>query len=269
MEIIMNVIVEGPSGLTPYQFEGNSIRIVERDGEFWFVATDVARELGYAEAKDLSRTLDEDEKGRHSLPTLGGVQEITIISEPGLYRAIIQRRTNKKHDAPLTERIGRFQRWVFHDVLPSIRRTGGYGAAARIDVRDPSQLTTIALQLIEVNRELEARTHIAEAAVAAVKPKTLFYDRFADAEGLYSLQNAARVLGQGPNRFIGWLKQGYLFYQGTALVPKARYRDMGIFEVKATIVDDHARHQTFVTPKGIQYFSKKFGLDRLPLEGAA
>ncbi len=60
----------------PYQFDGRNIRIVERDGEYWFVATDVAAELGYREAYDLTRTLDDDEKGPHHLRTLGGEQEV-------------------------------------------------------------------------------------------------------------------------------------------------------------------------------------------------
>lgn len=117
--------------------------------------------------------------------------------------------------------------------------------------------------------EAEQRAAAAEKAVEAVKPKAEFYDQFANADGLYSLQNAARVLGQGPNKFIGWLKAGYLFYQGSALVPKVQYREMGVFEVKATIVDDKARYQTYVTPKGIQYLAKKLGLGQLPLSGVA
>ena len=104
-----------------------------------------------------------------------------------------------------------------------------------------------------------------KSVIEAGKPKTDFYDRYANADGLYGLQNAARVLGQSPNKFVGTLKQGYLFYQGGALIPKVEYRERGIFEVKATDVDGKARFQTYVTPKGIQYFAKKLGADQLPL----
>lgn len=128
-----------------------------------------------------------------------------------------------------------------------------------IDVRDPSQLATIAIQLIEVNKDLERRAKAAETQVEAAKPKTVFYDQFANADGLYGLQNAARVLNEPPNKFIGWLKQGYLFYQGGALVAKVEYRERGYFEVKCSIVDDKARHQTYVTPKGIQWLAKRLG----------
>lgn len=128
-----------------------------------------------------------------------------------------------------------------------------------IDVRDPTQLATIAIQLIEVNKELEHRVRRAESQVEASKPKSDFFDQFANADGLYGLQNAARVLNEPPNKFIGWLKQGFLFYQGGALVPKVQFREMGIFEVKAALVDDKVRSQTFVTPRGIQYLSKRLG----------
>ena len=136
------------------------------------------------------------------------------------------------------------------------------------DLSDPVVLQQLLSDHVSKRIEAEQRAAKAEKAVEAVKPKADFYDQFANADGLYSLQNAARVLGKGPNKFVGWLKQGFLFYQGSALVPKVQYREMGVFEVKATIVDDKARYQTYVTPKGIQYLSKKLGSDQLPLSVA-
>ena len=257
------------TGVNPFQFEGRNVRLVDRDGKTWCVASDVARELGFRDAANLIRMLDDDEKGRHSVPTHEGYaqsaypldnggthnlstpsdQEMSIISEPGLYRAIIQRRANKKHDASLTAKIERFQRWVFHDILPSIRKTGGYGGNS-LDVRDPKQLAHVTLQLIEVMKEKDE-------AIRVMEPKANFFDKFAEADGLYGLQNAARVLNQPPNKFIGYLKRQHLFYQGGALVPKAQYREAGLFEVKCQLVDDKARHQTFVTPRGIEHFAEK------------
>ncbi|EHP90830.1 BRO-N domain-containing protein [Methylorubrum extorquens] len=117
------------AALVPFAFEGRSLRAFDLDGESWFVAGDAAAFLGYAEAKDLTRTLDDDEKGRHPVPTPGGEQDVSIISEAGLYRAIVQRRATSAIPAETREAIARFQRWVFHDVLPSIRRTGVYAPA--------------------------------------------------------------------------------------------------------------------------------------------
>lgn len=133
----------------------------------------------------------------------------------------------------------------------------GQTRQAAIDVRDPAQLATIAIQLIEVNRELEGRARAAEARIEADKPKTAFFDQFCNADGLYGLQNAARVLGEKPNKFVAWLKQTYVFYQGGTLVPRAVYRDQGLFEVKATIIDDKAHYRTFITAKGLRYLAKK------------
>ena len=135
------------------------------------------------------------------------------------------------------------------------------GASAKIDVRDMGQLTTIALQLIEVNAELRTRVEQAEKTLEVARPKMDFYDRYADADGLYGLQNSARVLSQPPNKFIGWLTNRYLFHQGSALVPYARWVSKGYFVVKAVTVGDRARSQTFMTPLGVQYFSVKLRED--------
>ena len=97
-------------------FDGNNIRIIaDSDGEPWFVASDIAMALEYGSAKDMTRWLDDDEKGGAFIPTPGGEQEASIVNEPGLIRLIM--RSNKR-EAKI------FQRWVFHDVLPQIRKTG-------------------------------------------------------------------------------------------------------------------------------------------------
>lgn len=133
------------------------------------------------------------------------------------------------------------------------------------DLSDPLVLQQLLSDHVRGRIAAERRADEAEQAVLAAKPKTEFYDKFANADGRYTLQNAGRVLGLGPNKFIQSLKAGYLFYQGGNLVPKAYYRDMGVFEVKATVVDDAARYQTFVTPKGLQYLSEKLGIGQLPV----
>lgn len=101
----------------PYAFEGNEVRALMINGEPWFVATDVALALSYAEAKDMTRNLDDDEKGRQIVPTPGGNQEMLVINEAGLYSAILR---SRKAEAK------RFKRWVTHEVLPSLRKHGAY-----------------------------------------------------------------------------------------------------------------------------------------------
>lgn len=111
--------------ITPFLFEGEiTIRVIDRDGAPWFVATDVCRALGMTNAAETVRGLDDDEKGISTTDTLGGHQEVVVVSESGLYALIFK---SRKPNAV------RFRRWVTAEVLPSIRRTGSYtmnGAAA-------------------------------------------------------------------------------------------------------------------------------------------
>lgn len=95
----------------------SSVRVISRDGETWFVAGDIAEVLGYREAKDMARNLDDDEKGAHIVPTLGGDQAVLIINESGLYSAILRSRRKEAK---------RFKKWITSTVLPSIRQHGGY-----------------------------------------------------------------------------------------------------------------------------------------------
>lgn len=99
-----------------------------RDGEPWFVAGDVSTALDYSEAKDMTRNLDDDEKGRQIVPTLGGDQEMTVINESGLYSAILK---SRKPEAKA------FKKWVTSEVLPSIRKTGSYTAPAAAKPKQP------------------------------------------------------------------------------------------------------------------------------------
>lgn len=134
------------------------------------------------------------------------------------------------------------------EVLPTIRKTGSYGQ--KIDFNDTRLLQNLLLNYTDKVMKLEAK-------VANNQPKVDFYDDFINADGLYNLQNAARALGLGPNLFIDSLKNNYLFYQGRALVPYQRYREQGLFAVKSNIAEDKAYYQTFITPKGLEYFAKQ------------
>jgi anti-repressor protein len=242
-----------------FQFEGRNVRLVEIDGETWFVATDVARELGYGLASDLLKNLDTDEKGMCPAHTLGGEQSLSIVSEAGVYRAIIQRKLNKKqHDHSLFEKVSRFQRFVFHDVLPQIRATGSYAS--------PALAPALPKSYAEALRELAANVEVVErqqAEIASLAPRAAFTDRFVEAGGRYGLQNAGRALGCRPNKFIDWMKaQGFIFYADGSLVPFQQFLKSGLFEVKNTVRDDgKVTTQSFVTPKGVAYFATKIPSD--------
>ena len=98
-------------------YKDNPVRIIEKDGEPWFVAKDVAAILGYRDAYTLVRRLDEDERGTRKVCTPSAEQEMTVINEAGLYSAILG---SNKPEAKA------FKRWVTHEVLPSIRKNGAY-----------------------------------------------------------------------------------------------------------------------------------------------
>ena len=103
--------------LISFTFDTSKIRVLESESEPWWIAADLAELLGYRDAANLARTLDEDEKGTHIVRTPGGPQEMTIISESGLYHAIFASRRPEART---------FRRWVTGTVLPQLRRTGSF-----------------------------------------------------------------------------------------------------------------------------------------------
>ncbi|MEN3166710.1 Bro-N domain-containing protein [Gluconobacter sp. OJB] len=105
--------------LVPFSFESHDVRVVMRNGQPWWVLADVCRVLEIVNPARSASRLDDDEKGIHTMNTLGGPQEVTVINESGLYSLIF---TSRKAAAK------RFKKWVTSEVLPQIRKTGGYRA---------------------------------------------------------------------------------------------------------------------------------------------
>ncbi len=222
-----------------FDFNGYKIRVVvDKCGEPWFLSTDVAEVLGYHKTNHATRLLDDDERNAHIVGTPGGPQKLSTVNESGLYSLIF---ASRKVEAR------RFKKWVTSDVLPTIRKTGSYGQ--QIDLGDTKFLHKLLLNYTDKVMQLEGK-------LANDQSKVNFYDHFINSDGLYNLQKVARALGSKPNLFIDSLKNNYLFYQGNALVPYQRYRDQGLFVVKSNIVDNQARYQTYITPKGLKYFAK-------------
>lgn len=109
------------SNVTPFSFEQYAVRTIEQHGQAWFIASDVAAALEYRMASDMTRTLDDDEKGTQIVRTPSGDQEMLVINESGLYSAILR---SRKASAK------RFKKWVTSEVLPAIRKSGSYAAPA-------------------------------------------------------------------------------------------------------------------------------------------
>ena len=169
-------------------YKENPVRIIEKDGELWFVAKDVAVILGYRDAYTLVRRLDEDERGTRKVCTPSAEQEMTVINEAGLYNAIL---CSNKAEAKA------FKRWVTHDVLPSIRKTGAYLAPNLPLEKLQNLIETIGEQyklLIESNSILRQQLEYATQFV----PKTKYGSTSpANGQRRTTIRRGANVAGNG------------------------------------------------------------------------
>lgn len=240
--------------------EFGSLRVVTREGEPWFVATDIAKALGYKDATHLTRRLDDDEKGLHSMETPGGAQQVSIISEPGLYNAILGSKVPHART---------FKRWVTHDVLPALRRDGAYVASNGTE----DDATLIARALIAAQRQIDAKNQrIQEQAeeIAHMRPKALFADAVAASDGTCLVGELAKMLRQngveiGQNRLFKRLREdGFLGKSGSNYnVPTQNAVARGLFRIKETAITHSDGHVTVtrtpkVTGRGQRYFIERY-----------
>ena len=134
--------------IIPFEYESKQVRVVQDDeGNPEWVAKDVCKILGLMNTHKAVQRLEDDEKGRKIIPTLGGDQEMWVINEPGLYSLIL--RSNKPE-------AKEFKKWITRDVLPTIRRTGKY------EIQGMSELDLI-IRSAQVLKNLETRIHTLEA----------------------------------------------------------------------------------------------------------
>lgn len=221
---------------------GVSVRTVAgEDGEPWFVAKDVCEALALSNTGQAIAGLDEDEKGSIIINDgTPGNPSKAIVSEPGLYSLVMK---SRKPEAKA------FKRWVTHEVLPAIRRNGGYMAARPGETRE--QLLARALIVAdEAMREKDAR-------IAELEPKALFADAVAASDGTCLVGELAKMMRQngvevGQNRLFAWLREdGYLGRSGSNRnVPTQRAMEQGLFRIKETAVTHSDGHVTVSrTPK--------------------
>ncbi|MCZ9884056.1 phage antirepressor [Arthrobacter sp. B2a2-09] len=224
------------NALQQFTYSGQQVRTIEVEGEPWFIASDVAGILDYRMASDMTRRLDADDKGYAKVRTPGGEQDVVIISEAGLYDSIF--RSNSEGAKP-------FRRWVTGSVLPTIRKTGSFHADEAPAL--PRSFSEALRQLADTCEQLEA-----------VAPKAEAYDALMDADGLYSMQAAAKALGYGPNILFRDLRRlGIL--QGNNL-PYQRY--IHHFDVKLGSYRNRAGETvptttTMVRPAGLDFLRRK------------
>lgn len=239
------------------------LRATQIDCEVWFAATDVAKALGYRDANQITRALDDDEK-RWSEGTLSECTHshlgIRLINESGLYRVLM--RSQRPEAIP-------FQRWLAHEVVPEIRRNGGYIATSTedSDADIMARALLIAQKTIDRKNELIA---LHEATIEDMKPKALFADAVADSDGTCLIGELAKMMCQngleiGQNRLFKLLQRdGYLGKSGSNRnVPTQRSMDMKLFRIKETAVTHSDGRVTInrtpkVTGKGQAYFIGRY-----------
>jgi anti-repressor protein len=246
--------------LQVFSYEGNEVRTVQRGEETWWVLKDVCDVLELTSPHKVAERLDDDEKGRSLIPTLGGNQELTVVSESGLYNVIL------RSDKPEAKT---FKRWVTHEVLPSIRKHGAYLTPAKLEemMNDPDAWIKI---LTALKEERVAKEQL-QLQAAADKPKVVFADAVSVSDGTILIGELAKILKGngieiGQNRLFEKLRQdGYLIKrQGTDYnAPTQRAMELGLFRVKETAITHSDGHVTIskttkVTGKGQQYFINLF-----------
>lgn len=219
-----------------------ALRVLKDDcDEPWFVAKDVCGALGLGQVTRAISNLDRDEVTTSKVTdSLGRDQQMNIVSEAGLYSLIMR---SRKPEAKA------FKRWVTHEVLPSIRKDGGYMVARE----DESDEQVMARALLIADKALKAR----DARIAELEPKALFADAVAASDGTCLVGELAKMLRQngvdvGQNRLFAKLREdGYLGKSGSNRnVPTQRAMDMGLFRIKETAVTHSDGHVTITrTPK--------------------
>lgn len=239
--------------------EFGDIRTVEIDGKPYFVANDVARALGYVETAKAIRTHCKG-VSEMDIPSKGGIQCMKVIPEGDIYRLIVRSKL------PSAEK---FETWVFDEVLPSIRKHGGY----ILGQETLSDEELMAKAILVAKKKIAERDKIIEKQrlkIEADKPKTIFADAVSTSHTSILIGDLAKLICQngvqtGQKRLFQWMREnGYLMKSGASYnMPMQRYIEQGLFEVKESSVQNpdgsvRVTRTTKVTGKGQLYFINKF-----------
>lgn len=230
------------------------------DDDPWFVAKDVCSVLGYTNvSKAISDHVDMGDKLNNETLLSLGQRGGWLINESGLYSLIM---TSKMPNARV------FKHWVTHDVLPTIRRTGGYLAARADD--SPEDILALALKVADATiKRREERIRLLESERRELMPKASFYDAVADSDDTILIGELAKLMRQngigiGQNRLFAWMREnGYLGKYGSHRnIPTQYAMDMELFRIKESTIprsdgSSMIKRTPRVTGKGQAYFLKK------------
>ena len=224
------------------------VRTVEIDGEPWFVGKDVAEALGYRDTSDaLKKHVDADDKLTRRFADSGQAREMYIINESGLYSLILSSKLPGAKE---------FKRWITHDVIPMIRKTGGYIKGQ--ETMTPDELMAKALMVAQQTlADREARISQLTVDKAIMQPKADYFDELVERGLLTNFRETAKQLGIPPRKFVNWLiEHKYLYRDKKGKLLAYENKNNGLFELKECVNErtQWAGVQTLVTPKGRETF---------------
>lgn len=250
------------NSISIFKFEEKQIRTITVNEEPYFVAKDVTDALNLANGRDAVSRLDSDEKSTVGISDTSSngvtqVRDYTIINESGLYSLIM---TSTKPEAK------KFKKWVTSEVLPSIRKNGGY-LAPTVDFSDPS----VMMNLLENWKKDRERLIEANKTIEQQKPKVVFADAVSVSEDCILIGELAKILKTngvdiGQNRLFDWMRtKGYLIERDSKNknFPSQKSLELKLFDIKENVVllpdgTSRLKFTTKVNPKGQQYFINKF-----------
>jgi len=253
-------------------FESNdfgSVRVMSKKNEPWFVANDVCRALGISQPRVALMRLDDDEKGVGLTNTLGGPQELNIVNEPGLYSLVLG---SRKPEAKA------FKRWITHDVIPAIRKTGGYiaGEEAMSDDELLSRALQVAAMKLKQREEVILELQLENASLSyanhQLQAKANYFDAAMDSKLLTGIRETAKLFGIKQNQLVQFLlSTKYAYRNGRGQLLPYENKNRGYFAVKEV---QNQQTGWFIimfmfTPKGRAYFHRilfKSNSDQLLLQ---
>lgn len=232
--------------------EFGNIRTMERDGAPWFVGKDVAAALGYKDATKAARErVDAEDRGVAKTDTPSGQQEMTIINESGLYALVLGSKLPTAKN---------FKRWVTSEVIPSIRKHGGYINGQ--ENMTPAELMASALLMAQRTlAERDARISALTVENQIMAPKADYFDQLVERNTLLNFRETAKALDVPPKKFVSFLlEKKYIYRDKKGKLLPYEQKNNGLFEVKETLNEktNWSGAQTFITPKGRETFRLLF-----------
>lgn len=243
--------------LQVFNYNGNEVRTIQKDGEPWWVLKDVCGILGISKYRDTASRLDEDERGSVRVDTPGGEQEMTVVNESGLYNVIL--RSDKPEAKP-------FRKWVTSEVLPSIRKHGAYMTPETLEqaILNPDMMIKLCTALKDEqdkNKALQAVNSSLTVDNQIMKPKADYFDELVDRNLLTNFRETAKQLQVKEKDFIRFLlEKKFIYRDKRGKIQPYADKNNGLFEVKefSNEKTGFASTQTLITPKGRETFRLLF-----------